>query len=277
MIQAVFLDVDGTLLKPNHETSPKNIIAIQTVQDHHNVPVFLATGRTPQDLKKYYDQLSLSTPAICMNGAYITDFKNNKPIKEEKISLDIVDAFKKECDQYPVALVYYHGSRWMTTEPSSAVEREVQNVDNVIEIISFKEIINDWKNKNEAPHKMGVLSNDEKILTNTCKALQEKFQGILSIQRSQSNFIEVVTPNVSKGKAITFLLQTYPFQRENILAIGDSDNDITMLEWVGVGIAMGNAQEHIKKLSNDVTLTNLEDGVAHALEKHIISQSSSLR
>ncbi|XOD68384.1 MAG: Cof-type HAD-IIB family hydrolase [Flavobacteriales bacterium AspAUS03] len=271
MIQAAFLDVDGTLLKPNHEISPKNLITIQTVQDHHHVSVFLATGRAPQDLKRYYDQLSLSTPAICMNGAYITDFKNDKPIKEEKIPLNLVNAFKKECDQYPVALIYYHGSRWMTTETSPAVEREVQNVDNIIEIIPFKEIINDWKNKNESPHKMGVISNDEKILISTCKTLQEKFQGILSIERSQSNFIEVVMPNVSKGKAIAFLLQIYPFQRENILAIGDSDNDIAMLEWVGIGIAMGNARKYIKKISNDVTLSNLEDGVAHALEKYIIS------
>lgn len=270
MIQAVFLDVDGTLLGPDHKISPRNLSVIQYVQEHHRIPVFLATGRPPQDLKKYYNQLGLDTPAICMNGAYIIDLKNNRLIKEEKIPLDLVSVFKKECNQYPVALVYYQGSRWMTTKLSPHIEKEVHNADNTIEVIPFEKIIDHWKNKNDSPHKMGLLSNDEKILTSTCKGLREKFRSTLNIQRSQSNFIEVTSHHVSKGKALDFLLQTYPFQRENILAIGDSDNDISMLEWAGMGIAMGNAGEHIKKLSNAVTLNNLEDGVAHALEKYVI-------
>lgn len=272
MIQAVFLDLDGTLLRSNHEISPKNLSVIQHIQGHHDVAVFLATGRTPQDLKKYYDQLRLDTPAICMNGAYIININKNELIKEQTISIDLVKAFKKECRQHPVELAFYQNSRWMTTEFSPAVEKEASTLNNTVNISSFEEIISRWQNKNEAPHKMGILSNDEKTFLNTYKALKGKFQNVLNIQKSQSNFIEVTAPNVSKGKAIAFLLKNYRFQRENILAIGDSDNDISMLEWAGIGIAMGNAREHIKRLANDITLTNLEDGVAHALEKYIIHQ-----
>ncbi|XOD67992.1 MAG: Cof-type HAD-IIB family hydrolase [Flavobacteriales bacterium Tduv] len=275
MIQAVFLDVDGTLLRSDHEISPKNLSVIQLIQEQHNVAVFLATGRPPQDLKKYYDQLRLDTPAICMNGAYIINFSKSKLIKEQTISLDLVKEFKKECQRHPVELAFYQDSRWMTTEFSPAVEKEASDLNNSFDVRPFKEIVYRWKNKNEAPHKMGVLSNDEKKLLNAYKTLKEKFQNVLSVQKSQSNFIEVTAPNVSKGKAIAFLLEAFPFQREKTLAIGDSDNDISMLEWAGVGVAMGNAREHIKRLANDVTLTNLEDGVAHALEKHIIHQDKS--
>lgn len=270
MIKAVFLDIDGTLITFNNKISLKNINTIKYIQNNYNIYFFLASGRPPQDIQSYYKELNFSTPVISMNGSYIIDFNKKKIIKEESIPLLVVEKFQNECLKYPVSLIFYHGSNAITEKKSLIIKQEIEYSTNNIEIISFDKMLKNWNNNNIRPHKIGVLSEKKEILTEICFKLKKKFKKILNIHRSQSNFIEVINFNISKAKAISFLSKKFFFKRENILAIGDSDNDISMLKFAGIGIAMGNAKNSVKKYANSVTLNNDQDGVAYALEKYII-------
>lgn len=280
MIKAIFLDVDGTLLNDQHEIPEKNITSIKEIKNK-GIPICIATGRAPQDLKRYYEELELNTPAICMNGAYIFDFKKNEIIKEEKIPLEEIQKLKKIVDQIneenlnekkKLSIIYYEGAKWFTNNPSSAVETEIHNVGHGIEVIDFKKMMELWKNEKRNPNKIGVLCNEEENLMKVYHPLKEKLKDSLSIFKSQKNFLEVTTPFVSKRSAIEFVLKNYypHIKREDLMAIGDSDNDISMLSWVGFGIAMGNAVDSIKEICYDVTLTNQQAGVAEALKKYVI-------
>lgn len=272
MIKAVFLDLDGTLMNVNNEISLKNINTIKYIANHYNIYFFLATGRPPQDIQKYYQELNLYTPVISMNGSYIIDINKNKIIKEESIPLLIVEKIRQECVKYPISLIFYHGSNAITEKKYLILKKEIQYSTNNINIISFDKILKNWHKNNINPHKIGIIAKKEDTLINICIHLKKKFKKILNIHRSQSNFIEVIKYNTSKAKAISFLSKKYSFKRENILAIGDSDNDISMLKFAGIGIAMGNAKDSVKKYANAITLSNEEDGVAFALEKYIINK-----
>lgn len=276
MIKAVFLDIDGTLLNTNNEISKRNIDIIKYIQKKYNIYFFLATGRPIQDLVHYYKILNLYTPMICMNGSYIVNF-NLKKIKEETIPLNIIKNFKKECNNYYyhylISTIFYIGSNIITDEIKN-INIEIYNSTNNLKIISFTEIIKYLEKTNNTLNKIGIISNNKKIIENIYIYLKYKFKNILNIYRSQSNFIEVVNYNVSKARAIDYLNKKFfSFKKENIMAIGDSDNDISMIKFVGLGIAMGNSKEYIKKYAKYVTLNNNDDGVAYALEKFIINKN----
>lgn len=270
MITAVFLDLDGTLINMNNEISLKNINTIQYINKNYNIAFFLATGRPPQDIKKYYQDLKLYTPVIAMNGSYIIDFNKQKILKEESLPLFLVEQLREECLKYPISLIFYHGANAITEKESLILKKKIEYSTHHLEIMSFKTMLAHWKQNNIRPHKIGVLAETEEILIEISYYLKKKFYKILNIHRSQLNFIEVINYKTSKAKAMEFLCEQNSFNQEDILAIGDSDNDISMLKWAGIGIAMGNAKDTVKKYANGITLSNHADGVAYALEKYII-------
>ncbi|HRU41225.1 MAG TPA: HAD-IIB family hydrolase, partial [Candidatus Diapherotrites archaeon] len=94
--------------------------------------------------------------------------------------------------------------------------------------------------------------------------------GIVSVSQSMKHNLEVMNKGVNKGNAVRILAQMYGINREEIIAIGDNENDISMIEYAGLGIAMGNAEELLKRAADHVTGDYQEDGVAEAIEKFIL-------
>ena len=94
--------------------------------------------------------------------------------------------------------------------------------------------------------------------------------GIVSVSQSMKHNLEVMNKGVTKGNAVRILAQMYGINREEIIAIGDNENDISMIEYAGLGIAMGNAEELLKRAADHVTGDYQEDGVAEAIEKFIL-------
>ena len=96
-----------------------------------------------------------------------------------------------------------------------------------------------------------------------------RLQGKINVFRSEPYFLELVPQGIDKALSLTVLLEATGVSREEVIAIGDGYNDLSMIKFAGMGIAMGNAQEPVKKAANEITLSNDEDGVAVAIEKHI--------
>ena len=101
--------------------------------------------------------------------------------------------------------------------------------------------------------------------------MQEKFNGILNVFLSEPYFMEVTPLGIEKASALQTLLDYLGLTRDDLMAIGDGLNDIPMLKFAGLSIAMENAYEETKQYADDVTLSNDEDGVAAAVEKYILS------
>ena len=91
------------------------------------------------------------------------------------------------------------------------------------------------------------------------------------ITTSNNRFIEIIRPNVNKGSALAYLCDYYDIDRAEVMALGDSFNDMEMIEFAGVGVAVANAAQELKDVCDFVTSSNLEDGVALAIEKHALT------
>lgn len=98
------------------------------------------------------------------------------------------------------------------------------------------------------------------------------FAGKVFAPRSMPRFLEIVNAKVNKGEALRFVAEHFGIKREEVMAIGDSNNDIAMLEYAGIGIAMGNAKPRVLEVADAITATNAKDGVAEAIKKYILAE-----
>jgi hypothetical protein len=133
-----------------------------------------------------------------------------------------------------------------------------------IQILPFDQIMSTWKNEKTGPNKI-LVAGDKELILEVEQILISQFQAKLNIFKSQPRYIELMHIQASKTSAIQFLMNQYGILQQEVIAIGDNYNDKEMIEFAGVGIAMGNAPEEIKRVADFVTDTNNEDGVAKAL------------
>ena len=120
-----------------------------------------------------------------------------------------------------------------------------------------------------APTKLLWIA-DPDLLVLLLEQWSSQFKGRLSIFRSHDRFGEAASPTSSKGVALAHLAESLHIPREQVLAIGDRQNDAPMLEWAGLGLAMGNADEYARAAANEIIPPFAEDGVAYALERWIL-------
>ncbi|WP_368896057.1 HAD-IIB family hydrolase, partial [Priestia megaterium] len=115
-----------------------------------------------------------------------------------------------------------------------------------------------------------LMLAEPEMLVHVEKKLQKQLQGELSVMRSKPYFLEFTEEGVTKGTSLHLLIQQLGITRDEVIAIGDSYNDLAMIEFAGLGVAMGNAPEDIKEKANHVTDTNMNDGVAKVVEEFIL-------
>ena len=111
-----------------------------------------------------------------------------------------------------------------------------------------------------------LVSGKEQCLEKLERKLQSYFGNQLSIYRSEPFFLEIMPANVNKAQALEKLLKYLKYNRKMLIACGDGLNDISMIEYAGIGVAMGNAQDIVKEKADFITKSNAEDGVANAID-----------
>jgi Cof subfamily protein (haloacid dehalogenase superfamily) len=159
----------------------------------------------------------------------------------------------------------YKDNEWYIEQMDYWAKQESEITNIIPTVMKFKELIETWKKEGAGPNKILCMADPDKI-----SLLKEKTKDIkLNIYPSKHTYLEIMPSNASKTSAINVLQKKFNVKQSEIIAIGDNYNDIDMLVYAGIGIAMGNAPEEVKKHGNDVTLTNDEDGVAIALKKYI--------
>ena len=261
----ICLDIDGTLLNSNHKISEKVKNAINIVANEKKIPVILVSARMPKGIKFLQKELEIEQPIICYSGALILD-KDNNMLSKEFIDVFNLEEIYKLVSDHNIHISLYKDDEWYIEEMDywSKQESEITNI--IPKIIDFNELIELWKNEGTGPNKILCMANPDKI-----NFLKENIKASdLNIYPSKPTYLEIMPTNASKTSAINCLQKKFDINKDEIIAMGDNYNDIDMIEYAGLGIAMGNAPEDVKKHANDVTLTNDEDGVAEALKKYVI-------
>lgn len=119
-----------------------------------------------------------------------------------------------------------------------------------------------------------MFVDEPEVLENLIEHLSDDFKSRYNIFRSAGFYLEVIHPEASKGKAVHHLADKLGLTRDEVMCLGDHENDRDMIEYAGLGVAMGNAIDSIKEIANFVTTTNNEDGVAVAVEKFVLNKEN---
>lgn len=268
----ICVDMDGTLLNNKKEVTEKTKKALR-MADEAGVKIVIATGRLFTSANYYADLVGLKTPIISANGAFIREKDKNEVIYEALLGkencyriLDIIKNFE--------IIPNFHTTNTIFTEKLNAHVNnyikfnERHNEDNKIQIVfveSWEEVFEKYQN---SILKFTTIDEDiEKI--ERAKAEVAKCNGLETVSSSKGNF-EAMCQGVSKGRAVEILAAYYNISREEVICVGDSENDISMIEFAGLGVAMGNGDKEVKDIAQFVTLSNEEDGVAKVIEKYIL-------
>lgn len=268
MIKMIACDLDGTLLDSNHELTEDNVAVIEKLKDK-NIPFVIATGRIYPSAAEFSKKLGLKTPIIACNGALVKDPIEDKILFHYPVDTDRMLEMVRICKKHSI---YFHiytmdtvyaernerlilkYNEWKEKDPSRSLVKTavVKDIEPII--------------KENVVYKMGIYV-DEEGAEDAYKELV-KVHGITSCF-SLTTLVDLFNEDASKGVALEDLGKLYNLKTENIMALGDNENDIPMLKSAGLSIAMKDAREHVKEAATEVGDSNDESGVAKAIIKHL--------
>lgn len=265
MKKALVLDIDGTLTNSKKEITPATRQAIQDLMKRGQ-KVILASGRPTPGMRRYEKELELEKYGgylLSFNGARIVDCYTGEIIYQKLLPLSLLPGLYRFADDNGCGLITYLGSEVISAfSPDQYVELEaringlpVRKVDNFTEFVDFD--INKCLMTAE-PEKAELLERE----------LRERYGTCADIYRSEPYFIEIVPKNVNKGTSLDRILPVLGVIRENTVCCGDGFNDISMIKYAGIGVAMENAQQAVKDAADYVTTSNDEDGLILVIEKY---------
>ncbi len=264
------LDVDGTLLNNQKEITPHTRKTLQKAQQM-GVRVVLASGRPTHGLMSIAKELELDKYngyVLSYNGGRIFDMKENKILFEKRVNPEMVPYLEQKANENGFGIFTYYYDTIITNQPENPhIQAEAAlNKMSVKGVENFSEAIDFWACK------IMLVSDNEEALVGLEKHWKKRLGGVFDVFRSEPYFLEVVPENIDKANTLGILLETIGVNSEEVIAIGDGVCDISMIQSVGLGIAMGNAQYSVKRCTDYTTGSNEEDGVATAIEKHIIAE-----
>jgi Cof subfamily protein (haloacid dehalogenase superfamily) len=283
-MSVIAIDLDGTLLNHQNEISKENIRAIQYAQAN-GIEVVISTGRAYFDVKNICEKAGLSTYVIGTNGATIHS-KDDKRIGATTIDKNRVLTILQWLDErdyyfevFTDRAIYTVKMRWdnfhneIQSLKDTNLDEEMKELVEIAErqfdqfgyvlVDNYDEILK----QEEDFYNILVCSFDKKKLKEAWGQFQS-FDELMVVSSADHN-IEMTNKNASKGIALEKLVSLTNRSLDQAMAIGDSNNDLSMLKKVGYSVAMGNAKDEIKEVCTTTTLKNNENGVAHAIYQYL--------
>jgi Cof subfamily protein (haloacid dehalogenase superfamily) len=262
-------DMDGTLLNDKKEIGKKTLDAIKKAEEK-GVKVVISTGRLFTSAEAYANIVGVKAPIISSNGAYIREKDRDEVIYKSLLGEENCLFILKILKKYGMIPNYHTPDAIYTEESDSAYFKMYAIGNSTIKV----NIVTDWDNALNA-HKYEIVKciavEDDLEKLSLAKAEMSANESLEVVSSHYNNF-EVMQKGVSKGRAVEILAAYYGIKKEEIICIGDNENDLTMIEYAGLGVAMGNSSEAIKAIANYVTLDNNEDGVAKVIEEFILKE-----
>lgn len=257
----ICLDLDGTLLNDDKVITPrtKKVLLALKQQGHK---LIISTGRPYRASETYYRELSMNTPVVNFNGAFVHHPRDRKfRIVHETLDLDVVKKISERV-------------------PDLKIQNILAEIKDTVYVHYHDEVILDMFNTGRPQIHVGALNetlrtgptsiliqaNDEDI-PSIREDLDDLFADLIEHRRWGAPYpvIEIVKKGINKAVGVDYVRGYLGIKEENTIAFGDEDNDNEMIEYVAHGVAMDNAIDDLKKIANHTTKSNNEDGIAHFL------------
>lgn len=268
MIKLVAIDIDGTLLNDHHEVTNEVKDAIRKAKAK-GVKIVLCTGRPLVGVQQYLTELELREEGdyvISFNGAMVQDTFTKKVVSH--LTLEKEDLFYlSELSEEAGLHMHFFDDKTLYT-----ANRNIGKYTVVEAYLTGSQLVFSEIEKMPADFKMSkaMMIDEPEILEAGIKKLPSDLGDCYHLVRSAPFYLEILNPEASKGNAVKQLSELLGIKQEEVMCIGDHENDTTMLEFAGTAVAMGNAIPRLKEMADFITETNNNSGVAVAIEKFVL-------
>lgn len=268
MYKLIALDMDGTLLTSDKKISDKTKEALKKAEEK-GVKVVLASGRPLSGITKSLEELDLfkgDDYVLSFNGGIVINSKTEEVVTSNLLKgsdLKKIYEISKELDINIHAFSLKEGLITPKMSQYTQHECDINGIEAAIK--DFNEI-----NDDEDIVKVMMIDPQEKLdsaIAKLPKDLYDKY----SVFKSAPFFLEFTNKEVDKGKGLKKLGEYLGIKQEEIIACGDAGNDLSMVKYAGLGVAMENATDDVKEAADYITLSNDEDGIAHVVNKFILN------
>ena len=266
MYKILALDLDGTLTNSKKEITPHTLdVLIQAQQK--GLRLAIASGRPTAGIMPLAEQLHLKEYGgfiLAFNGGLIIDCATGEPIYQKLLDTSVYKHLYDVGNTEDFKILSYLDNCIACEDIENEYVRYVASLNKMKlrKLNSFLDEIN-------FPEPKCLIVGQEKKLAVLEKELAEFYKGKMSIYRSEPFFLEILPYGIDKAKRLGFLLNYLGIKREELMVCGDGYNDLSMIEFAGLGVAMSNAQPVVKEAADYITLSNEEDGVAAAVKRFI--------
>lgn len=278
----VAIDIDGTLLRNNGTLSKKTIETIKKCEEN-GVKACICTGRNIKNTIKIARSVSKEMPFVCADGCIFYDVKNDEVALEHKLLTETFEIIMREVDKYNLYVEFCTKKYYIKYVKNMELEKfsyggvaktlkEKFNhyfIRNVRYVKDFEKFIKDYKDNT---NQIIIAGEDDELEKIKVYLNSNDFSDVDIRYDLWDRYIFIVPKNCTKAYGLEILSKHFNIDVDDMIAIGDQMNDIDMIKKAGMGIAMGNAHDTIKKEANFITKTNEEDGVAYAINKFIFDE-----
>lgn len=269
----IALDIDGTLTNSSKEISAPTLHALLDIQEK-GYKVVLASGRPTPGMKHLAQKLrldSFGSYILSYNGGEITECRTNRVIYRKMLPRAIVPEIFSFAKTNGIGLLTYSDDCIITgTRIDRFMEYESKINGLPIKYVpEFTEYVNFDINK-------CLLTGEPDHLASIEIQLKEMYGTSFGIYRSEPYFLEFMPQNIDKAYGLGILLSSIGLTREQLITCGDGYNDITMIEFAGLGVAMANAQDQVKSAANYITGSNDNNGIVHVIDTFMRKKTASV-
>lgn len=268
MIKLVAIDLDGTLLNSHKEISQKNKDVLAQAKAA-GVKIVLCTGRPLAAIEVYLETLGLRDNgdySITFNGGLVQKNDTGEIIEKALMPLDAVHDLYQLAAELNVPLDILSDGLVLQL-PTSLENRSLYSQLNNLLTFEAAELQHLTADK---IYNKAVVAIDEDYLDEQISKIPTTFYDRYEVIKTRSNLLEFMPKGITKAYGISLLARDLEIKQEEIMTIGDEENDLPMIEYAGLGVAMENAVASVKALADVITDTNDNDGVAHAVEKFVL-------
>ncbi|NMP22665.1 Cof-type HAD-IIB family hydrolase [Sulfobacillus harzensis] len=265
-IALIALDLDGTTLKADGSISDRLQAAVGKALER-GIRVMLATGRMVQSAEPFWRELKLPPGLlVAYQGAVVADMPSGKLVAKTLLPDEGARAAVRwALDREMLTQVYVGTELWVSREDPRV--RQYIEKNHIPAWVRTAEEMLQWP---EPPIKV-LLQDEPEVLDRVRRHLEPEVARFpIRVFKSQPDYLELVHQDVGKAVGLAAAAQTLNIPQQQVMAIGDAENDIDMLKWAGLGVAMGQAPDAVKQAAQVVTAPISEDGAARAIERYAL-------
>lgn len=265
----IALDIDGTLTNSQKEITPRTRYALMEAQKQGK-KIILTSGRHPVGIMPIAKDLMLDRFGgfiMAFNGGKIINCETGETMVSKLFPLEYLPDIVNVLKDSNITINTYDDRRIISdnkVNDYTYIERDIIKAEMVV--------VDDFISSVRFDINKILLAGEPDELDEYQKILADRYDGLLDVYKSAPYFLEIMPFGVTKGSMLPLLLDKLKIKREELAAFGDNYNDMTMIGYAGLGVAMGNAETDVKKIADYICESNDNDGIANTLDKFVLKQ-----